>query len=62
MMKSPLSYDFYGYNMNAPDAGTVAVWIWSHIRRLLDGSRPNRCLRKTSYAGAKALVELRQAR
>ena len=32
MMKSPLSFDYYGYNMNAPSAGDlISVWIYGPI-------------------------------
>ena len=34
MMKSPLSYDFYGYNMNAAETGDLfTVWIYGPILR-----------------------------
>ena len=59
MMKSPLSYDFYGYNMNAPDAGDlVCVWIYGPIFAgyWLDPGRSAVCGRHPAPA-QKALVE-----
>jgi Xaa-Pro dipeptidase len=59
MMKSPLSYDFYGYNMNAPEAGDlVCVWIYGPIFAgyWLDPGRSAVCGRHPAPA-QKALVE-----
>jgi len=58
-MESPLSYDFYGYNMNAPDAGDlVCVWIYGPIFAgyWLDPGRSAVCGRHPTPA-QKALVE-----
>jgi Xaa-Pro dipeptidase len=59
MMKSPLSYDFYGYNMNAPETGDLfTVWIYGPIFAgyWLDPGRTAVCGRRPTPA-QKALVE-----
>lgn len=59
MMKSPLSYDFYGYNMDAPDAGDlISVWIYGPIFAgyWMDPGRSAVCGRHPTLA-RKALVE-----
>src|SRR6267154_1026416 len=58
-MESPLSYDFYGYNMNAPDAGDlISIWIYGPIFAgyWLDPGRSAVCGRHPTPA-QKALVE-----
>jgi Xaa-Pro dipeptidase len=59
MMKSPLSYDFYGYDMNAPEAGdTFAIWIYVPIFAgyWMDPGRTGVC-RRHPMPAQKALVE-----
>ncbi len=58
-MRSPLSYDFYGYNMNAADPGDlISIWIYGPIFAgyWLDPGRTAVCGRRPSPA-RKALVE-----
>jgi len=58
-MNSPLSYDFYGYNMNAPHPGDLfTVWIYGPIFAgyWLDPGRSAVCGRQATPA-KKALVE-----
>lgn len=59
MMKSPLSYDFYGYNMNAPETGDLfTVWIYGPIFAgyWLDPGRTAVCGRRPTPEH-KAVVE-----
>lgn len=59
MMQSPLSYDFYGYNMKAPKAGDLfTVWIYGPIFAgyWMDPGRTSVCGRRATPA-QKALVE-----
>ena len=59
MMKSPLSFDFYGYNMDAPNIGDlICVWIYGPIFAgyWLDPGRSAICGRRPPPA-RKALVE-----
>jgi Xaa-Pro dipeptidase len=59
MMKSPLSYDFYGYNMKAPAAGDLfTVWIYGPIFAgyWMDPGRTAVCGKRATPA-QKALVE-----
>jgi Xaa-Pro dipeptidase len=58
-MNSPLSYDFYGYNMNAPQAGDLfTVWIYGPIFAgyWMDPGRSSVCGRRPTPA-QKALVD-----
>ena len=59
MLKSPLSYDFYGYNMDAPDAGDlISVWIYGPIFAgyWLDPGRTAICAKRPTPA-QRTLVE-----
>jgi Xaa-Pro aminopeptidase len=58
-VKSPLSYDFYGYNMNAPRAGdSITIWIYGPIFAgyWMDPGRTSICGKRPS-SEQKALVE-----
>lgn len=58
-MNSPLSYDFYGYNMNAPEPGDlISVWIYGPIFAgyWMDPGRTAVCGRRPTPA-QKALVD-----
>ncbi|MEP6547145.1 MAG: M24 family metallopeptidase [Gammaproteobacteria bacterium] len=70
-MQSPLSYDFYGYNMNAPAAGDlVTIWIYGPIfagywldpgRTAICGRHPNSEQRKLVETCAKLVDDMVKA-